>query len=118
MIGWRRNFPVSSSGMVRVRGMLGFAMRAGKVVIGTEQVISALPSKGRLKLVLVAEGVSDATKKKITGKCEFYGVECISLKLSSDDLGDLLGKTYSPAVVGITDEGFALQIKKASQTTT
>ena len=108
---------MSSSGIVRVRGMLGFAMRAGKVVIGTEQVIAVLP-KSRLKLVLVAEGVSDATKKRITAKCEFYGVECISLNMNSDDLGDLLGKTYSPAVVGIADEGFALQIKKASQMTT
>ena len=118
MIGWKRSFPVGSTGEVRVRGMLGFAMRAGKVVIGTEQVVAALPSKGRIKLVLMAEGISDATKKRITGKCEFYGVECIELKMNSDDLGDLLGKTYSPAVVGVADEGFALEIKKASQTTT
>ena len=57
---------MSSSGMARVKGMLGFAMRAGKVIIGTEQVLVALKSRGRVRLVLVADGVSDATKKKIT----------------------------------------------------
>ena len=109
---------MGSTGEVRVRGMLGFAMRAGKVVIGTEQVIAALTKKGCLKLVLIARGVSDATMKKITGKCEFYGVNCTVLNMNSDELGDLLGKTYSPAAVGLTDAGFAEEIKKASQTTT
>ncbi len=109
---------MSSTGVVRVRGMLGFAMRAGKVVIGTEQVLVALKSRGRVKLVLVADGISDATKRKITAKCEFYGVDCISLNMNSDELGDLLGKTYSPATVALTDDGFATEIKRASQTTT
>ena len=107
---------MSNTGEVRVRGMLGFAMRAGKVVIGTEQVTTALASRGRIKLVLIADGISNATKDKITAKCKFYGVDCISLNMNSDELGDLLGKTYSPAAVALTDEGFAAEIKKASQT--
>ena len=86
--------------------MLGLAMRAGKVVIGTEQVFSAL-GRGRLHLVLVSEGASDASRKRITVKCEFYGVKVIEVQLPIEELGRVLGKTYGPACVGISDEGLA-----------
>jgi len=95
--------------------MLGLAMRAGRVVIGCEQVIVALRKKGRIALALVASDASSATKKKITAKCEFYGVDLIELQLDASALGDLLGKTYAPAVVGIADEGFAREISAASK---
>ena len=52
----------------RLRGMLGFAMRAGKVTIGTDAVCSALGSKKKPKLVVIASDVSDSTRKKIFTK--------------------------------------------------
>lgn len=88
-------------------------MRAGKVIIGTEQVCLALPRRGRIRLVLVSAGASDATKKKITVKCAYYGVESIEVTMDTDELGSLLGKTYTPACVGITDDNFATEIRKA-----
>lgn len=94
----------------RLRGMLGFAMRAGKVTIGTDAVCSALGSKKKPKLVVIASDVSDSTRKKIFTKCEFYKVKAVQINIGADELGDLLGKTYSPATAGITDEGFAEQI--------
>ena len=54
-----------TDGMQRLRGMLGFAMRAGKLIIGTDLVCSAMSSKKAPKLVVVSEGASDGTKKKI-----------------------------------------------------
>ena len=99
----------------RVRGMLGLAMRAGRVIIGCEQVVLALKKKGRIRLALVASDASSATKKKIAAKCEFYGVTLTELQLGTCELGDLLGKTYAPAVVGITDEGFARELILASK---
>ena len=92
--------------------MLGLAMRAGKVVIGTEMVCNALPKRGRVKLVLVARDASDATKKKIRTKCEFYGVAEEESSLDTGELGRLLGKTYGPAAVAVIDEGFAREIAK------
>ena len=100
---------------VRLRGMLGFAMRAGKVMIGTETVCKALATKQKPKLVVIASDVSDGTKKKIFTKCEFYEVKSVQINIGADELGDLLGKTYSPAVVGIMDEGFAEQIDRITK---
>ena len=97
--------------MKRVHGMLGLAMKAGKVVIGTEQVIAYL-QKRRLKLVLLSGSSSDGTKKKIRSKCEYYAVPLSELPIQTDELGSLLGKTYTPAVVGITDENFTNAIMK------
>ena len=95
----------------RVLGMLGLAMKAGKVVIGTEQVIAFI-QKRRIKLVLLSGGSSDGTKKKIHSKCEYYKVPLSELPIQTEELGSLLGKTYTPAVVGITDENFSSTIIK------
>ena len=95
----------------RVLGMLGLAMKAGKVVIGTEQAISFL-QKGRVKLILVSGKASDGTKKKMLHKCEFYKTRMAELDIETDELGRLLGKTYTPSVVGITDENFSRTIVK------
>ena len=103
-----------SEGIQRLRGMLGFAMRAGKLIIGTEIVCSAMSGKNKPKLVIVSSGASDGTKKKISYKCEFYKIKLVQIDISTDELGRLLGKTYTPAVIGVTDEGFANEIEKLS----
>ena len=105
-----------ASGEERLRGMLGFAMRAGKLAIGTETVCKAMASKSAPKLVVIASDVSNSTLKKIVTKCEFYGIKSVQINIGADELGDLIGKTFSPATVGIMDEGFASQILKLSTT--
>ena len=100
-----------NNGMKRVHGMLGLAMKAGKVVIGTEQVITYL-QKRKLSLVLVSGNASEGTKNKIRFKCEFYKTTLTEVKVNTDELGRLLGKTYAPATIGITDENFANAISK------
>ena len=89
--------------------MLGLAMRAGKVVVGTEQICAAL-SKGRVRLVLLSCGASDGTKKKLRFKCEFYKTRITEINIDTEELGRLLGKTYTPAAAAITDENFAVTI--------
>ena len=93
--------------------MLGFAMRAGKLVIGTELICRAM-SKGEVKLVVISSEASAATKKKLFVKSKFYSITAIEVDIDTERLGKLLGKTYAPAAVGVTDEGFSLEIKKAS----
>lgn len=90
-------------------------MRAGKVVIGTEMVCTSLGKRGKVKLVLVACDASPATKKKIITKCEFYGVPVTITVLDTSEMGRLLGKTYGPATVALTDEGFANEIAKCTR---
>jgi ribosomal protein L7Ae-like RNA K-turn-binding protein len=112
MTEWKKKLAMAeSSSIKRTLGMLGLAMKAGKVVIGTEQVIAFIQKK-KVKLVLLSSGSSDGTKKKISSKCEFYNVRLKELPIQTDELGSLLGKTYTPAVVGITDENFSNTIIK------
>ncbi len=98
----------------RLYGMLGFAMRAGKLVIGTEQICRALP-KGKVELVLVSRSASDATRKKLFVKCDFYSISAIEVDIDTERLGKLIGKIYAPAAVAVTDAGFAAEIKKAAE---
>lgn len=98
---------------IRFRGMLGFAMRAGKVVIGTEPVCSAMSERAskRARLVLISCTASQNTKDKILHKAEFYGVNAAVINIDSSELGRLLGKLYAPAVVAIIDDRFAEEIR-------
>ena len=93
----------------RLFGMLGLAMRAGKVIVGTEQVCIGLAKK-KVHLVLISTEASEGTKKKIGFKCEFYKVRSLEVNISTEELGRLLGKTYGPAAIGIADENFAVTI--------
>ena len=106
---------MNSNGNERLRGMLGFAMRAGRIVIGADLVAVAMAKRGKDKprLVLVSADASEATRKRAFSKSEFYGIEARQTELTGDELGKLLGKTYSPAVIGITDDGFAREITLA-----
>lgn len=99
----------------RLCGMLGFAMRAGKVIIGTELVCSSLSRGGKNapRLVLISSDASDGTKKKVLTKSEFYGVSAVTVDLDSDELGRLLGKLYAPVSLAITDAHFAEEIRRA-----
>lgn len=99
----------------RLYGMLGFAMRAGRLVIGTESVCKAMAKRGneKVRLVLIAFDASDGTKKKLLTKAEFYGVDAIEINIDQSELGRLLGKLYAPATVAVTDEHFADEIRRA-----
>ena len=101
----------------RLKGMIGFAMRAGALVIGTELVCQSMAKAARSKprLVAISENASDATKKKLHTKAEFYGIKTVLIKLTPDELGALLGKSSTPVCIGITDDNFAELIAKASE---
>ena len=96
----------------RVNGMIGLSRRAGKCIIGTELICRALP-KGEVRLVVVSATASAPTKKKLTVKCDFYGVKHVESTIDTDGLGSLVGKSSSVAAVAITDDAFASEIIKA-----
>ena len=87
-------------------------MRAGKVIVGTESVCTALSKRGKVKLTVYACDASAATKKKITTKCAFYSVPALEINLPTGELGRILGKTYGPACVALTCDSFANEIVK------
>jgi ribosomal protein L30E len=99
--------------------MLGFAMRAGKVAIGTDLVITAMRAKGKngARVVLVANDASEGTKNKLRYKAEFYKIPFYVVDAGQDELGGALGKSFSPVALAILDDRFAEEIVKAMSDT-
>lgn len=90
--------------MHKVLMLLGLAKRAGKVVVGTDAVISKLQGN-QLKLIFVASDSSLSTIDKLEKKAFYYNVKVIK-SFSSMELSHCLGTLHNK-VIGITDEGFA-----------
>ncbi len=95
----------------RFFGMLGFAMRAGKIDTGTD-VVCQLLKKGGVKLVILTSDASSLTQKKVRTKCEFYKVKCIEPCIDSDTLSQKLGKISTTVCIAIKDDGFKNEILK------
>ena len=89
MQGFKRSLLLAGINETRLRGMLGFAMRAGKLIIGTESVCRAM-AQDTVKLVLVSFAASDGAKKKIKTKSEFYNLDCFELPIVAASLGNLI----------------------------
>ena len=93
--------------------MLGFAMRAGKLILGTELVCRAMP-KGEVRLVVISATASAATRKKLSTKSEYYGIPSVEVAIDTERLGAMLGKQSLVAAVAVLDDNFAEQIKMAA----
>ena len=91
--------------------MLGFATRAGKIIVGTDLVCKAM-SQGKVKLTVVSGEASDSTKKKLTVKSEFYGIKSLIADIDTEELGRIIGKSSAVAAVALTDEMFKNEILK------
>ena len=93
----------------RLLGMIGLAVRAGKVSFGVFMTEKAL-DEGRAKLVIAASDMGQSNRRRIENKCKEWDVPLIfySDKIS---LSRAAGKKDMP-VAGICDEGFANAILK------
>lgn len=90
--------------MNKILSLLGLAKKAGKVIVGTDAVISKLQGND-LHLIFVANDASIATIDKIEKKAFYYNVEIIK-SFTSDELSDAIGSNNNK-VLGIADNGFA-----------
>ena len=97
----------------RFFGMLGMSRRAGKTVVGTDQVAARMRGKNKPDLVLISDAASENTKNRMTSKCDFYGVPRIVVAVGGEELSRRLGKTGFTAVVAVTDPGLAREIANA-----
>lgn len=97
--------------------LLGFCKRAGKVVIGTELICTELRKRKSIELIVCSDRASDATKKRIGDKCNFYGKDVIYLDIDTVTLGHSVGKAAATAAVAVTDKGFAEALKKRADQT-
>ena len=88
---------------------------------GTPLVCEALAKRKPPVLVILSEGASEATAKRITDKCRFYRVPLITVPADTGRLARAVGKSCALAAVAVTDENFAKELRKiigkASSTT-
>ena len=87
---------------------LGIAVRARKIISGTEITINGIRS-GEVKLVVMASDCSPRTKKDLHNKASYYNVPVVDT-IGSDELKTAIGKDRK--VMGITDLGFAKRLKE------
>ena len=93
-------------------GMLGLCARAGRLICGTSLICDALRDKKEIFIVLMADSVSENTKKRLSDKCRYYSVRLESVKVTAGELAHALGKSGELAAVAVTDEHFAAGLEK------
>lgn len=84
--------------------LLGLCYRARKCVVGEELILHSVQSN-EAKLVLIAEDISERSKKTLINKCTSYQVPYFFVE-GRVELGRAIGKSDRVAV-SITDNGFA-----------
>ena len=95
--------------MDKIHGLMGLAMRAGKIAFGTEQVIEAIERK-KAFLVIIAKDISENSKKKMINTCEKNKIQYIEYGTIQDN-SKAIGK-QNKAVIAIKDENFSKEILK------
>ena len=91
----------------RVYGLIGLAMKAGKIKAGELSVEKSI-KQGKAKLVFVAEDASENTIKKFKNSCFHYRIPFYKYG-NKDELGKIIGKEMRSSL-SIEDEGFGERI--------
>jgi ribosomal protein L7Ae-like RNA K-turn-binding protein len=63
-------------------------------------------------IAVIASDASANTKKRIMNACNYYRVECVSVKLTQSQIADITGKA-AVASCATFDRGFADGIRRA-----
>lgn len=87
----------------------GLIRRAGKLTVGCDPVADSM-RKGEAKLVVMANDISENTKKTVLKNAKAYGVHTIIVSCTKEELSFSVGKLA--AVVSVDDEGFAGSLLK------
>lgn len=100
--------------MNKIKSLLGFAAKAGKLFSGTDRVIEAVRF-GKAELLVLAEDASAPSAKKFKDKAAYYDVPLIEL-MSAEELSKCIGK-INRVCVAIVDKGFAASILREYEKT-
>lgn len=92
-----------------ILGLIGLAMKAGKVAFGADSVEENI-TKRKAKLIIISKESSERTKSKFVKLCEKYNIPII-IDGKIEELSKKIGKN-NKAVIGIKDINFANSIQK------
>jgi ribosomal protein L7Ae-like RNA K-turn-binding protein len=98
----------------RLLGALGMATRARAVIAGVPLICTAMKNGGKSTPIIVFEASdsSENTHKRISDRCEFYGVKRIRLGCNGEKLASAIGKSAPVAAVAVTDENMCRLAEK------
>lgn len=91
--------------------LLGIALRAGALTLGTDAVLGAIAS-GSADMVLLDAAASQNTKKKFRDSCAFYGVELFETE--QDRLGWAVGKP-GRMCAAVTKGGLSAKLRELAR---
>lgn len=95
----------------KILGMIGLAKRAGKLVCGTDAVLTAASSKKKPFLILASADASSRTKKQLTDKSAFYRISFLEIPIGKEALASSVGKRNSlVSAAAVMERAFADQI--------
>lgn len=97
----------SGQSSLRMLQVLGLAVRARQVALGSDAVLKSIQT-GRAKLVLLASDAGANGSKKYRDKCAFYKVPLV-YGPERNLLGSACGKPNMVSV-SVLDEGFAVRL--------
>lgn len=89
--------------------MIGIAVKAGTVYIGTETACDAV-RKNKARLVLISESSSNNTKKRAQNCAGYYKVDAKEIPLDTETLGKFCGKRSAVGCIAISDNNFVSAI--------
>ena len=88
----------------KILSLLGFASKAGKLSFGTHATEWSIKS-GKARLVLVAQDISEKTKKEMKFKANDKIPVKVLYEIDTDTLSKQIGKKCG--IVSVNDDGFA-----------
>lgn len=100
-------FLMNDTKFKKISNLLGLAQRSGNLTSGEFSIAKPVKS-GKIKLLIVANDVSDETNKQYYNMAQYYNIMLIKL-FTKDELGNMIGKGYR-AAVAVNDHGFAKAI--------
>lgn len=93
----------------KILGLIGLAMKAGKVCFGADSVEENIIKK-KTKLAIISEESSERTKNKFISICKKYTVPVI-IYGDIESLSKSIGKS-NKAILGINDINFSNSIQE------
>lgn len=93
----------------KISGLIGLAMKAGKVCFGADSVEENIIKK-KTKLVIISEDSSERTKNKFLDICNKNNVPVI-IYGDIESISKSIGKN-NKAIIGIKDMNFAKSIQE------
>ena len=93
----------------KISGLIGLAMRAGKVVFGTDACKQEI-QKNRVKLLIIAKDAAERTKTNFKYICIEKNIPIVEI-LEKETISKSIGKD-NKVIIGIKDMNFSKEIIK------